>query len=105
MNRAEDVSEEGIVISTAAAFSGKGKVSRAAFEDIESNMAGDSHISCGMIFPDTAVVLMEGHIQAPMERILNAPMFADCLCKSGQIRQRSGRIPGIFTNLPIALCP
>ncbi len=86
MNRAKDISEEGIIISAAAAFSGKRKVSRVAFEDIESNMADDSHIFCGMIFPDTTVVLMEGHIQTPVERILNAPMFADCICKIGQIR-------------------
>ncbi len=86
MNRAEEISEEGIVISAAAAFSGKRKVSRVAFEDIESNMADDSHIFSGMIFPDTTVILMEGHIQTPMERILDAPMFADCVCKSGQIR-------------------
>ncbi len=86
MNRAEDISEEGIVISTTAAFSGKGKVNRIAFEDIESNMADDSHIFCGMIFPNTAVVFVEGHIQAPMERILDALMFADCICKIGQIR-------------------
>ncbi len=86
MNRAEDISEEGIVISAATTFSGKRKVSRVVFEDVERNMADDSHIFCGMIFPDTTVVLMKGHIQAPMERILNAPMFANCICKSGQIR-------------------
>ncbi len=70
MNRAEDISEEGIVISAAPAFSGKGKISRVSFEDVERNMADDSHIFCGIIFPDTAVILMKGHIQAPMERIL-----------------------------------
>jgi len=85
MNKAEDISEEGIVISAAAAFSGKRKVNRVAFEDIESNMADDSHIFHGMILPDTAVILMEGHIQAPMERILDVPMLADSVCKSGQI--------------------
>jgi len=37
MNRVEDISEEDIVIS-AAAFSGKRKVSRGAFEDAERNM-------------------------------------------------------------------
>jgi len=86
MDRVEDSSEEGIVISAAAAFSGKRKVNRVVFEDIKSNMADDSHIFRGMILPDTAVILMEGHIQAPMERILDAPMFTDCICKSGQIR-------------------
>ncbi len=85
MNRAEDIREEGIVISATAAFSGKGKVNRIAFKDIERNMADNSHIFCGMIFPNTAVVFVEGHIQAPMERILDAPMFADCICKIGQI--------------------
>ncbi len=86
MNRAKEISEEGIVISAAAAFSGKRKISRVAFKDVERNMADDSHIFCGIIFTDTTVVLMKGHIQAPMERILNAPMFTDCICKSGQIR-------------------
>jgi len=51
-----------------AVFSGKRKASREVFEDAERNMADDSHIFCGMVFPDTAVVLLEGHIQAPMER-------------------------------------
>ncbi len=86
MNRAKDIGEEGIIISAAATFSGKRKASGVAFEDIESSMSDNSHIFCGMIFPDAAVVLMKGHIQAPMERILDAPMFADSLCKSGQIR-------------------
>jgi len=86
MNRAEDISEEGIVISAAAAFSGKRKISREAFENLERNMADDSHIFRGMIFPDTTVVLMKGDIQTLMERIPDAPMFADCICKSGRIR-------------------
>jgi len=73
MNRAEDIREEGIVISAATAFSGKRKVSRVAFADDERDMADDSHIFCGMIFSDTTVVLMKGHIQAPMKRILNTP--------------------------------
>jgi len=60
MNRAEDISEEDIVISATAAFSGKKKVNRIAFEDIESNMADDNHMFCGMIFPNMAVVLICG---------------------------------------------
>jgi len=58
MNRAEDISEEGIVIGTAVAFSGKRKISRVGFEDVERDMADDSHIFCGIIFPDTAVALV-----------------------------------------------
>jgi len=66
MNRAEDISKESIVVRAAAAFSGKGNVLRKVFEDIQSNMASNSHILRRMIFTDAAAVFVEGHVQTPL---------------------------------------
>ena len=63
MNRKQDISQESAVIRATTAFSGEGDVDGVIFEDIESNMSDNSHIFSGMIFPDTAVILMKGHIQ------------------------------------------
>ena len=46
MNRSEDISKESIIVRTTAAFSGKGNVLRMTFEDIQSNMANNSHTLC-----------------------------------------------------------
>ena len=73
MNRTQDISKKSIVIRTTAAFSGEGDIDRVIFEDIESNMSNNCHIFCGMLFSDTAIILMKGHIQTPMEGIFNVP--------------------------------
>lgn len=84
MNRVEDISKETVIVSTTAAFSGKGNVLRIAFEDIQSNMANNSHILRRMIFTDAAAVFMEGHVQTPVKGVFNPPMFSDCVCKCRQ---------------------
>ena len=58
MNRSHDISKESIVISIATAFSDKGDVGRVIFENIERNMPNNCHIFCGMVFPNTAVILL-----------------------------------------------
>ena len=62
MKRAKDIGKESIIIRTAAAFSGKGYIHRIVFEDIQGDMTNNSHILCGMIFTDAAVVLVECHV-------------------------------------------
>ena len=86
MNREQNISRESAVISAATAFSGKGDVGGVIFEDIASNMSNNGHIFSGMIFPDTAVILMKGPIQTPMEEVLNAPMFTYRICERRYIR-------------------
>lgn len=81
VNKEGDISEEAVIVRTAAAFSGKGNVLRITFEDIQSNMANNSYILRRMIFTDAAAVLMEGHVQTPVKGVFNPPMLSDCVCK------------------------
>ena len=71
MNAVHDLGEEVVVIGTTTAFAGKADLCGVVFEDIQRHMTHNSHILCRMVFPDPAVILSEGHIQAPMQRIFN----------------------------------
>jgi len=46
-------------------------------EQIQGDMAQRHHIFRRMILADAATIFIKGHIERPMERILNMPMLAD----------------------------
>jgi hypothetical protein len=67
MNRLQDASQESIVIGTATPFSGKADFFGVLFQNVQSKMANHGHIFCRVILSDPTMILVERHIQAPME--------------------------------------
>ena len=55
-------------------------------------MTHDSHVFCGMVFADTAVIFFERHIQTPVQRVLYSPMSANGTGKDFDICKRSDEV-------------
>lgn len=47
------------------------------FEHIEGYVAEDSHIFCGISYPDSASILSKANIQRPVDGVLHGPMPTD----------------------------
>ncbi len=98
MNGAHDLSEKALVIGTTAAFARQADLCWEILQDIEGDMTHYGHILGGMVFAYAAVVLPERHIQTPVQRIFNTPMFTHCPRKCLDIGQRCDIIKEIQQN-------
>jgi hypothetical protein len=58
------------------AFSFDGDFACLAFEDVERRMADDGEVQGAVIFPGSALVLAEAHIERPVQIIFDAPVSA-----------------------------
>ena len=67
MNRRQNIGEKSVIAGTTAAFSCEGYFGGIVFENAESHMPYNSHVSCGMVLAHAAVVFPEGHVEAPMQ--------------------------------------
>src|SRR3954452_17879771 len=54
-------------------------------DQVESDLAQESEVACSRPVAHAAVILPEGDVQHPMQRVLNTPVPADCPDQDGGI--------------------
>src|SRR5271165_4615624 len=50
---------------------------------IEGELAHERHVLCSVALAHAREVLLEGHVERPVQRVLDAPVAADCLGEPG----------------------
>src|SRR5664279_1534836 len=84
--------QKGIIQSGLLAFLAQAAFGFIGFQDIESEMAQESHVLGTVPDPNTGVIFMKNDIQDPVETIFDSPMGA---CR----RQNAGSVIGQRTNI------
>ena len=74
MNRKQDFLKISIIISAASSSSGDRKFIIHIFQHIQNDVSDDSEVFGRMILSHSRMVFAESNVQAPMERVFNAPM-------------------------------
>ena len=72
---------------------------RILFYEAQGKSAENGQVRCTMSFSDSAVILSESYIEAPMQTVFNTPVPSDSLRKAdGIIGQTGNEIACVFSN-------
>ena len=75
----KEFKEETIIESSLEALAFNTQVSRMLFDEVQSDMTKNREVLCTVAGTHPSTVLVKGHIQGPVQVVLNGPMGPDRL--------------------------